>query len=344
MTTTRDTARAARVARAGAIVLALASCRIEEVAPGDPRPPWQQIDRPSLAACGGCHFEVYEEWERSLHHRAWSNENVRAETNAFAQPGCRACHSPLPIFATGLDRRPAYRDVNQWDGVHCLSCHGLDDGVAAARDVPDAPCRPRRVPDFLTAQACWPCHEPTHHAFEEYDRSDARAVGVRCVDCHMQPTLHRAGRSHGPHGGLDPEFVKRAVAWQVERAGDVVRVTLRNRTGHKFPGEIPSRIFQIRFTADDAEPTWVTFRKPGKTETRADDRLDVDETRRLEFPIPAGARRLAIALLWKPFPLLPDEAAAVLGEWSEESGAPAVESGEEAGVSPPEASPEAGGP
>ena len=308
-----------RLARATTAALTIATlsaaCRFDSVA--DPRPPWEQIDRPSLAACGGCHLAVYGEWQQSLHHRAWSNENVRVETNDFEQAGCRACHSPLPVLMSGLDRRPLYRDLNQFDGVHCLSCHGLADGVAAARNVPEAPCNPRHVPDFLTAQTCWPCHEPTHHAFEEYERSDARAVGIRCVDCHMQPTTDRPGRSHGPHGGLNPDFVKRAIAWEIVREGGEVHVTLRNRTGHRFPGEIPSRVFQVKVIVDADAPQYLTLRKPGKTETRADDRLDVDETRVLRIAVDAAAASVRVELLWKPFPLLPDEQAYLIGEWED---------------------------
>lgn len=284
-------------------------------AEGADRPPWERIDEPSLAACGICHLDVYREWEKSLHHHAWSNENVRAETGDFSQAGCRPCHSPQPVLITGLDQRPAYRDVNQPDGVHCLSCHGLADGVAAAVDRPDAPCRPRRVADFLKAESCWPCHEPTHHAFEEYDRSDARAVGLRCADCHMAPPADRPGRSHGPNGGLDPDFVRRAVAFDCTREGDELRVTLRNRTGHRFPGEIPSRVCEVKVVADDQEPSYVTLRKPGKTESRPDDRLDVDESRTLRFPLPPGAREVHVQLLFKPFPLLPDAEAFLLAEW-----------------------------
>ncbi len=332
-------ARAARAVRSDAVaalvvaailVVALAGCRGDRrglpivepaVAGGDPRPPWEQIDRPSLAACGVCHLDVYGEWETSLHHRAWTNANVRDETNDFAQSGCRPCHSPQPVLVTGLDRRPDYRDFNQPDGVHCLSCHGLsgsDGGVAASRTLPDAPCRPRFDPGFVSANSCWPCHEPTHHAYEEYDRSDAKAVGLRCADCHMQTVARgadRAGRSHGPNGGLNPDFVRRAVAWQCELEGGELVVALRNRTGHKFPGEIPSRLFQVRVTVDGGEPRYVTLSKPRKDETRADDRLDVDETRALRFTVDAAASDVQVALLFKPFPLLPDEAAFVLGEW-----------------------------
>lgn len=282
----------------------------------DGRPIHARIDLPSVAACGGCHVDVYEEWSASLHHGAWTNANVRTATQDFTRESCRPCHSPLPVLQSGLQEPPLYRDFNQDDGVHCLSCHGLEDGVAAARTIPDAPCRPRFEPRLLKAEMCYPCHEPTHQAFTEYATSDAHAVGVRCVDCHMQPTEHRRGRSHGPNGGMNADFVRRALGWQCRLEGDEVVVELRNRCGHKFPGEIPSRAFVVRVTFDDREPIYELFRKPHRGEDRADDRLLPDETRLLRHAWPEGAAAVEVELLFKPLPLMPDERAFVLGSWA----------------------------
>ncbi len=284
-------------------------------------PIWKRIDQPSVVACGGCHADVYEEWAKSLHHGAWSNRNVLTATQDFTIKKCRSCHSPMPVLPRGLDRRPAFRDFNHHDGVHCLSCHGLDDGVAAARTIVDAPCRPTYEPRLLQADMCYPCHEPTHQAFTEYRRSDAFATGVRCVDCHMQPTTHRRGRSHGPNGGFNPEFVKRAIAWRCWVADRELRIELRNRTGHKFPGEIPSRSFhvQVKFVGDPKkhhDPVNLLLRRPHKKEDRRDNRLLPDEVRVLRFPFPDGVSDAEVRLLFKPLPLMPVDQSFVIGEWS----------------------------
>ena len=131
----------------------------ERVEPDDgdaqERPPHERIGLPSLAACGGCHEEVYAEWARSLHAGAWTNANVRQATWDFKKRACRACHSPMPVLPHSLEEAPEYRDFNQDDGVHCLSCHGLEDGVAAARSIEGAPCRPRFEPRLLDLPRRW---------------------------------------------------------------------------------------------------------------------------------------------------------------------------------------------
>ena len=163
---------------------------------------------------------------------------------------------------------------------------------------------------------CWPCHEPTHQAFAEYELSNAHAVGVRCVDCHMQPTTHRPGRSHGPNGGMNPAFVPRALAHRIFLADGAVNIELRNRCGHKFPGEIPSRSFLVRVDFPGREPVYEQLRKPHKEEARADNRLLPDEQRVLRFPLPDGVTQARVRLLWKPLPLMPEEQAFVLADWA----------------------------
>lgn len=293
----------------------------------DERPIWKRIDQPAIAVCGGCHLDVYEEWSRSLHRGAWTNDNVRVATKDFAIESCRPCHSPEPVLPRGLDRRPKYRDYNHEDGVHCLSCHGLDNGVAAARGIEDAPCRPRFEPRLLDANMCYPCHEPTHQAFAEYRTSDAFDTGIRCVDCHMQPTLRgsgeteghhrtpRQGRSHGPNGGLNEAFVKRALAWRCWIEDRHLKIELRNRCGHKFPGEIPSRSFLVHVSFPGADPIQVLMRKPHKSENRIDNRLKPDETRLLRYALPNGVSSAKVRLLFKPLPLMRIDQAFVLGEW-----------------------------
>lgn len=310
------------------VLLGLTSSLLSVSGREEEEPPiHRRLDLPSIAACGGCHQAVWTEWSQSLHARAWDNPNVLAATQNFERKQCRNCHSPLPMYETGLNEGPGYRDYLQTDGVHCLSCHGLEDGVAAARTIPDAPCRPRHTPSFLEAQSCFPCHQPTHQAFDEYALSKAKAKGTTCADCHM-PEVERAGkggvregRSHGPHGGYNEAFVRRAVNWKVDvvEGERALAVELQNRTGHKFPGEIPSRSFQVRVSyGEGVEPDVILLRRPFRGEERADNRLAPDETRILRFEPPPGTREVLVELLFSPLPLLPLEQQFVIGRWTSE--------------------------
>lgn len=290
------------------------------VASAPSRPaPHNLLDKPSLEACGACHADVYQEWAASLHHGAWTNQNVRTATKNFTLKECRACHSPMPMLATGLETRPAFRDFNHEDGVHCLSCHGLEQGVAAARSVPGAPCNPIADLRIGNVNSCFPCHEPTHQAYSEYYTSKAFRIGTRCMDCHM-PELPGGRRSHGPHGGFSADFVKNAIAWECKESNGAITLTLINKTGHKFPGEIPSRVFVIKRETvggrTPSTPEYEQFRKPGKMEDREDDRLLPDEARTLHYKIPEGAESFTITLLFKVFPIMPDDVSTVLGTWT----------------------------
>lgn len=279
------------------------------------RPPHTRIDLPSRAACGACHAREVAEWSGSLHATAWTNRNIRTATDEFKKLECRPCHSPQPVLVSGLDRPPDFRDFNHEDGVHCLACHGLADGVAAARTLPDAPCRPRAEPRLASSELCWPCHQPTHHAFDEFAQSQACASGKRCADCHMPPRTAGGGHTHAGRGGFDAAFVKKAIEWSVRREGARVVVTVTNQTGHKFPGEISSRSFLVRVSCAGAERQELLLRKPHKGEARADDRLAPDETRALEFALQEAAGEVQVELYFLPLPLLPAEQGFKLGEW-----------------------------
>jgi len=259
---------------------------------------------------------VTAEWAESLHARAWTNANVRAATDDFRKAGCRACHSPLPVLAESLDQAPDYRDFNQADGVSCLACHGLEDGVAAARTLSTAPCRPRAEPRLASVDLCYPCHQPTHQAFDEYRRSRAAAQGKRCTDCHMPLRADGSGRSHGAHGGFDRDFVRTALDWQCALEAREVVLRLTNRTGHRFPGEISSRSLLVRVRFPGHEDVTELLRRPHKGEERADNRLDVDETRELRFALPAGADSAEVELTFLQLPLMPVEQGFRLGRWS----------------------------
>lgn len=296
--------------------------------PARPEPPasWiVDITRPPAETCGKCHEDVHAEWEPTLHKRAWTNGNIQNATQSFARAECRPCHSPHPVLPNGLEiaprvyRPPRFREENVESGVHCLSCHGLGNGsgVAAARDVPEAPCRPRRDDRLLSVAFCATCHDPTHQAAQEYWTSAQARDGIGCRDCHMPPVARadgRKGRSHVFPGGFDHAQVRRGVAVKSSLEGRTVVVSLTNQAAHKLPGEIPSRGLVVSVRAFDAAGARVLdrhtlFRRPFKNAEerhRPDDRLLPGETRVLREPLPAGAVRATVDVVFRSLPLQPD--------------------------------------
>ena len=300
--------------RASIALFALAAC-------GDPpvpetAPPHYAATDAAVATCGACHLDVYLEWNDSLHREAWTNNSIQVATKGFSIVECRPCHSPEPMIERPLAERPIFRPENLEDGVHCVSCHGLaGGGVAAIRDIPGAPCRPRRIEALADRMMCNPCHEPTHGAMTEFVTSQAFRFGQTCQDCHM-PRVERKGgvwgRSHGPLGGLNPDFIRTGLHWSCRLEPDAVVVTLGNQTGHKFPGEIATRSLQV-VVNDESR----VYRKPFKGEVGwTDNRLTPNEFREIRF---ARTGPVRVRILFKPYPLMPDEDAFVLADWNSDS-------------------------
>ena len=145
-----------------------------------------------------------------------------------------------------------------------------------------------------------------------------------CPVCAVKITERRRkdgttffGAYHGPLGGLNIDFVREGLHWACRLDGGDVVVTLGNQTGHKFPGEISSRSLVLRVEFSNGDIEHLVYRKSHKTETdRPDNRLTPNEFRDVRVPLPDGADGARVWILWKPYPLMPDEESFVIGEWS----------------------------
>ncbi len=266
--------------------------------------------------CGRCHEKIYEDWKGSLHGRAWVDPVYLMSAGNPPKMECRGCHSMEPILereiSTDVSYRPIYRPYNQEEGITCLACHGLADGsVAAARDVPGAPCRPRRDDRLRTPEFCGACHNPTHLAYDEWKLSKS---GKTCTECHAV----KEGRfSHRMRGTDDPEFVKSGLAWSCDVVRDELRILLTNKSGHRLPSEVPTRLLRLRIRLDDREEE-VVFRRPMKQVIgEKDNRLWPDETRVLTRPH-GGAQKVRVEILFQPSLLTPPKEWILIGRWERE--------------------------
>lgn len=290
--------------------------------------------RPSSKSCGSCHQEVLDEWKGTLHATAWENPSFVLAAGKPMKMECKACHSPQPILfddvlAMGWDYRPILRDFNHADSVNCVSCHLRKDGTVAARqDRPDAPCRPVRDPRLSSPVLCGACHNPTHDANYEWERSAAAKAGIACNDCHSQ-TVYRtgadgkkkAGFSHVFPGGNDPAFVAKAVKTDCSIQGRELKVRVENRSAHKFPGEVPTRIFLIRVQYWDGDGTLIaeetsTYRRPGKGEVGwKDNRFEPDEIKTLVRNLPDQTAKVQVDFRFQNGPFAVFDKAFSIGRW-----------------------------
>ncbi|HEX6885163.1 MAG TPA: multiheme c-type cytochrome [Planctomycetota bacterium] len=271
----------------------------------------------SSTECRACHAEVYGEWESSWHARSWTDPDVRALSNDFANTDCIDCHAQRPVFETGLEERVLPRAARRVEGVDCIACHALagpDAGrVAGTLERDDVACRPRAVPELSSAQFCAPCHNQ-HQTVTEWLASRYAAEGIDCIDCHMpfRGGDPNRGRDHTMHGGHSIELVRSAVALRARRNGAEVVVEVENvGAGHSFPTDERSRAADV-FWRPLTEPRgpWrhlYRFRSPYRDEVGLTSTLLVaHETRPIPLADPEAGGPIEVALFYKLSPYWQD--------------------------------------
>lgn len=307
--------------RIGAALLCLAALglliAIGQVPPANAPPPLA-----SNAVAGGdcrqCHEQVWQEWQTSYHSRAFSDSHVQAAFEHFGfDRRCQSCHAPVRQIVMDVTATIELRENDLASGVDCLSCHGLTQGVAAARTIANAPCRPQQVEGFSGSQACGACHQAI---YKDWQESRYRTSGKECQSCHMPALADRPkGRSHLCLGGHDPDLIRSGVKMTVRRDGDELIVSATNHaTGHNFPGERHNRVLYIQVIERNAEGEITLARQelikgitPFRGESSAE-KLRVDQTFEARFPVVAPAAVAEVQLLYKSFPWYPDRDALVV--------------------------------
>ncbi|MCB9915028.1 MAG: hypothetical protein H6828_07755 [Planctomycetes bacterium] len=74
--------------------------------------------------CAECHPVLYEEHRQNTHGLAFHDEEARLATRGFRREDCIRCHTPRPVFETGIGMTPMQRWTNLDEGNTCMSCHG----------------------------------------------------------------------------------------------------------------------------------------------------------------------------------------------------------------------------
>jgi hypothetical protein len=263
--------------------------------------------------CRSCHEAQYAEWQESFHGKAWTDPMVQALSNGFRMSECIDCHAPMPIHATGLGTRVAPRQSSRADGVDCITCHLMEDGVSVAstRTIDTSKvagaCRPKAVPEMSTPLACAGCHNQ-HNTVDELAASGRTET---CSDCHMPQVARgeKQGRSHRWPGAHSLDMHRKAVTLDLALEGGAVVAKVTNvGAAHQVPTDARHRSYNLFLSAWDergnplvADKMIGEFRLYYRDDFRPSTQIANGKTGEARWPLPEGLKgkakvRLAYAL------------------------------------------------
>ncbi|GDY02759.1 hypothetical protein LBMAG49_20880 [Planctomycetota bacterium] len=199
--------------------------------------------------CAECHPDIYAEHAMNTHGRAFTDPEVRLATGNFEHGDCIRCHTPRPVFETGIGQNPQRRYTNLEEGNTCMTCHWRQ-GVDYASFRGGGDCKTAFDPRVGTVESCATCHR-NHGTPYQWEKSpNGKAAGNQCIDCHMKEIERpiavggpvKKVKSHVFPGARSESQVRKAYDYQAKLIGNEVIVTITNRgAGHNFPTELKQR-------------------------------------------------------------------------------------------------------
>lgn len=171
-------------------------------------------------ACIACHYDIYEQWSRSMHAYAWENtwyqddyQLAHRETDGATDVFCAACHAPI---AARTGQLPPH-DGSQFDatskrGISCDFCHtvtGIEQTYNMGHVSEPGPMKYANRGDgkspyhgvvysktHTDAVFCGSCHNVKHpvtdvaviDTYDDWLSGPYAEQGITCQNCHMTPT------------------------------------------------------------------------------------------------------------------------------------------------------------
>ncbi|XDD53405.1 multiheme c-type cytochrome [Leptospira sp. WS4.C2] len=232
-------------------------------------------------ACGSCHKNQFQKWEKSDHAKSiskgflWQKEVLSSKEYL----SCFQCHSPLAETKSELAieyQKPEIlnsKSNNFPEGISnpsilCASCHVRNQ----IRFGP--PSRISQTNEYLTnnlphngyiakkefesSEFCKSCHESKEtgiklggkrlmEVYSEWKRSPFAKQGIQCQNCHMPD------RDHSWKGIHDKTFVQNSLqpSWSITEKNGKYKIQAEIKSigvGHEFPTYIVPKIY-LRFYA-----------------------------------------------------------------------------------------------
>lgn len=264
---------------------------------------------PKPESCAHCHVEIYDEWSRSPHARAFVNERFRDASDGHRFNDCIGCHAPQPTLVTA---EPVARDADRHLGVVCVSCH-LDNGQMVGPLPPTGMAKPHPIrtdpAPFANGKLCGHCHQGELRQWELAtidDKPDCRVCHMPAVERKMTQATSfvskifvGAEESTTEHRHLflstpnDLPFVPFTLD-VVIRAREAM-ITLTNKLPHNLPtGDFGVRVVEVR--ADGIRHDNVAPETLAQWELTnfGRDRLASGEARRWTVAVPDGLVALRV--------------------------------------------------
>ena len=290
-------------------------------------------DRPVLPAdpdvlqsrfCARCHPAQYAEHEQNTHGRAFTDEEVRLATARFSQADCIICHTPRPIFETGVGMNPMKRMYDLEEGNTCMTCHWRPD-FDYARFTGGTQCKSAFHPDAGTVEACGVCHRNHGTPFQWEKSPNGKLAGRTCIDCHMPSVTRevavggpvRETRSHLFPGGRSLKQLNKAYDYAAHLEGNALVVTITNKgAGHNFPTELKQRSVESFVVVKDKDGKEVArsrmvfrdpYKRPYGLELLVNTQIPSGQSREHRVPLTVAEGTVECQLFYKLYYPIQDE-------------------------------------
>jgi HEAT repeat protein len=275
-----------------------------------------RFDVMQSAFCKSCHPDIYAEHEQNTHGRAFTDEEVRLATARFSHQDCIICHTPRPVFETGVGMNPIRRHYDLEGGNSCMTCHWKP-GYDYARFQGGAECKGAFHPDVGTVEACASCHRNHGTPFQWERNPNGKPSGRVCIDCHMPDVLRpvavggpeRLVKSHVFPASRSDSQRRRAYEYRARIDGNVVVVNIKNKgAGHNFPTELKQRSVESLVVVRDTEGKEVArsrmvfrdpYKRPYGLELPVNTQIPGGQTRNHRVPIPVASGTVECDLFYK---------------------------------------------
>lgn len=196
----------------------------------------ESSDFANPTACMGCHADIYNQWEGSMHSIAYTDpvyleeeEMASHETDGLTDTYCARCHTPIGVLSgevppIGLENLSKISKK----GVQCDFCHSVNNSTGIGNGAfmvstdgfkrgpyedSKSPYHGSMFSDLHTkSEFCGMCHDVNHpvtgipieETYTEWKEGPYNTT-TQCQDCHMTPGITHFEANPGKAASMGPD-------------------------------------------------------------------------------------------------------------------------------------------